>query len=405
MAPIPALAPFCGPLQSDRVSVANLVPVIGELRRQLSQPGGLGLNPAESQEVHNALQGFDQAVSRYSDAFGEVKSSKIEFAFSSLVRAWPARLYVPDDVTGRYDITGEFGIGGFSKIYHGNHMDDGTLVAIKVVEIPEGKRDTPEGEAERVVFEDALKREYQILKMLPEGAGPKVFELGTIEGHLCLVMELLEGEDLFDLHQDFVRRFQDVEDLRRFLKISEQTVEAVARLHGAQIVHCDVKPENFKFVDSFKSRHRLVRVIDFGLASRVGQYHTMVMGTPYYMPPESWNEANAVSFGRDVFALGGVLYGLMTGKVPFRGSSFIEIARNIMTTIPEPPSVVLLNNRPELAQALPGGLLNGFDEIVRKALQKERRNRYPDATEMLSDLRSLNSSNWEEIQAIKRKAG
>jgi serine/threonine-protein kinase len=166
-------------------------------------------------------------------------------------------------------------------------------------------------------------------------------------------------------------------------------VGELADLHEQGIVHCDVKPENFKYTELTRTRSRCARVFDLGIACREGERHPFIMGTPDYMSPESWNPQNANGFGRDVFALGVTLYWLLTGKLPFEGETPEATARNAMTVTPEPPSEVLLRERPDLIDAFSMndiGKLEMLDQIIMRALNRDEGVRFYDAGEMLAEL-------------------
>jgi eukaryotic-like serine/threonine-protein kinase len=154
-----------------------------------------------------------------------------------------------------------------------------------------------------------------------------------------------------------------------------QACEAIADAHGLGIVHRDLKPANLFCIrrsDGLLS----IKVLDFGISkvtnvggpsSDVGMTKaTAVMGSPHYMSPEQMESARAVDARTDIWAIGVILYELLTGRVPFGGDSLPEICLKIATHEPLP----LRNVRPDAPE--------GIEQVILKCLEKNRENRYPD---------------------------
>src|SRR5262249_35481744 len=153
--------------------------------------------------------------------------------------------------------------------------------------------------------------------------------------------------------------------------------------HRAGIVHRDIKPENIMLrPDGY------IKVLDFGLAKMAEPYSGgnveldtnsqagLVLGTPHYMSPEQ-ARGQHVDARTDIFSLGAVIYEMVTGRKPFEGETTSHVVVAILEKDPSPIS--------DIKPGIPGNLEN----VVRKALQKDRQARYQTAEELIEDLRTV----------------
>ena len=211
-----------------------------------------------------------------------------------------------------------------------------------------------------------------------------LFDYGeTEEGRPFLVMELARGRALTELmHKGEL-------NLPRAVAIVIDVATALVEAHARGVVHRDIKPSNIMIDDNGQ-----IKVLDFGLAKQLNKDYPgssepeaqtllstetrsgVVLGTPAYLSPEQ-AVGGAVDGRSDLFALGTLLYEATTGRTPFDGRSFIEIAANVLHVEPPPPSK--FNN------AVPREL----DFIVTKALAKKPNKRYQSAKELISDLNAV----------------
>src|SRR5450432_3197834 len=193
----------------------------------------------------------------------------------------------------------------------------------------------------------------------------RVSDVGTLEnGAPYLVMEYLEGSDL----SAWVERdgAMPIEQATEFVL---QACEAIAEAHALGIVHRDLKPANL-FVVRRADGLWSIKVLDFGIskvsshgASGADAHLTRtaaVMGSPLYMPPEQMASSKSVDARADIWALGIILYELLTGKAPFVGDTLPEVCVKIAT---EPPPA-LRSFRPELPPAL--------EAVILRCLEKDR---------------------------------
>lgn len=384
-APIPALSNLWNLTQQAQVSLTVLTPVVTALRQRLEEPGALGMSNVERERVQTALANLEQHVTTNAGSSGLVPRILLQPMLESVSRALPIRLNYQggdeNDIGTQYCIGQEVGAGGCSRVFHGYSLETGETVAIKLVDVPEGQDET--------YFVEALRREYEILSSLPEGAGPRALRFGTMQGKVCLVMEYLDGEDLFEALESLHHDMNTPEAVQRVLGIGLQAVQSIAAIHQRGIVHRDIKPENFR-VRTVRVSGREIRAFDFGIARRTGENDGMVAGTPDYMPPESFLAAPADS-RQDVFALGATLYWLITGETPYHADSMQGIIANLGNPNfrVEAPSTVLLQNRPDLRDKMPASWLGLLDTVILKALDRDPSRRHRDAGEMMMPLRSL----------------
>ncbi len=258
---------------------------------------------------------------------------------------------------GKYDVKGKLGQGAMGEVFLAHDPVLNRDVAIKRIS---GGLDSDETVRKR------FRREAEAAATLMHPNIITVFELGLEGEQLFMAMELLDGVDLKHALAD--RRLS----LDEKLSVMEQICEGLAFAHAREIVHRDLKPANIHILPSGK-----VKIMDFGLARLSGSEMTttgMVMGTPHYMSPEQVRGAKADTRS-DVFALGCVLYEMITGRKPFDAESMHAVLFKIMQE--EPPPLRLV------APGTPDSLV----QVVERALSKNPADRFSNASEMLAGIR------------------
>ena len=227
-------------------------------------------------------------------------------------------------------------------------------------------------------------REARAVSELNHPGIATLFDYGeTDEGRPFLVMELAKGRPLSELMQ------RGELNLQRAVTIVSDVATALVEAHARGVIHRDIKPSNIMIDDKGQ-----VKVLDFGLAKQLNKDPVasaapeartllstetrsgVVLGTPAYLSPEQ-AMGDAVDGRSDLFAVGTLLYESITGRTPFPGNSFIEIAANVLHFEPKPPS--------KLNSLVPREL----DFITMKALAKKPAKRYQSAKELISDLNSV----------------
>jgi len=263
---------------------------------------------------------------------------------------------------GRFEIVRELGAGAMGKIYEATDTTIKRRVAIKTI-----RGDIGEVQGERL--RDRFMREAQaagklnhpniVTIYIAEDAGPMSY----------IAMEYLEGTTLEDY---IVRRAPLM--LKEISRITSAVASGLDYAHKNGVVHRDIKPANMML-----TRDNVVKVMDFGIAYVQASTLTMdgaVLGTPSYMSPEQVR-GEIVDGRSDIFSLGVVVYEMSTRLRPFLADTLPAISQKILTVIPKRVS--------EINPAIP----SAFDEVLAKALAKDRAERFQTATEFANALAAL----------------
>jgi tetratricopeptide (TPR) repeat protein len=302
---------------------------------------------------------------------------------------------VPGTSIGPFKLLQLIGEGGFGSVFMAEqHKPVSRRVALKIIKLG---MDTHQVVAR-------FEQERQALAILDHPNIAKVFDAGATEtGRPYFVMELVKGEPLAE--------YADKHNLSidERLELFAQVCQAVQHAHTKGIIHRDLKPGNV-LVSTLDGKPS-AKVIDFGIAkatqSRMTEKtlfteHRQIIGTPEYMSPEQAEGSLDIDTRTDVYALGVMLYELLTGSTPFGGSelrsaAYAEMQRIIREVEPPKPSTRLSQNAATLANVAArrktepkrlGSLVRGeLDWIVMKALEKDRARRYETANGLAADIR------------------
>jgi len=263
----------------------------------------------------------------------------------------------------RYRVGRLIGAGGMGEVYLAEDETLNRKVALKLLPA----RFTRDEERVR-----RFQREARAASALNHPNIITIYEIGHADSVHYIATEYIEGETLRELMAK--RRLNAGEVLDFAIGVAS----ALAAAHDAGIIHRDIKPENIMVrPDGY------VKVLDFGLAKLAEPESALqdsstgaVLGTLLYISPEQ-ARAQQPDNRSDLYALGAVMYEMVTGQPPVRGDNFIDIANAIVNEIPQAPSHYVSSVPPEL------------DRIILKLLEKDRANRYPSARQLLSDLHTL----------------
>jgi serine/threonine protein kinase len=268
-----------------------------------------------------------------------------------------------------YRITQQIGAGGMGTIFEAEHVRMGRLFALKLLD--------PAFAENEEVFQ-RFKREAEIAGQLGHPNIVDVVDFDrTEEGVPYIVMEKLEGEDLADwIANRGAFTFQTA------YPVIAEIVDAMEAAHAAGIVHRDMKPQNI-FLCKRGRRSDYVKLLDFGI-SKMKQSGSIVtrtnavMGTPYYMSPEQAEGKNQeVDTRTDIFALGAIIYEMLTGRLAFYAPSVPTAMFKVCYEEPEP-----------ITDLVPG-LPEGLPEVIAKALSKDKNERYASARALGDDLERI----------------
>ena len=302
-------------------------------------------------------------------------ASAVEVADSTLEFAPAAALREGMVFAGRYEIQAVIGRGGMGTVYRARDRHLEEIVALKLILpqlVPMG------GILER------FKHEIRLARQLSHPNIIKVYDLGQYDDVTYLSMEHLEGADLRQLIQE-----QGPLPIERAVEIGKQVCAGLAFAHESGVIHRDIKPHNI-----FLTKRGRVKLVDFGLAKAIDVSQVSMtgqaIGTPAYMSPEQavHEEGRPVDHRTDLYSLGVVLFQMFTGQVPFRGTSAVEVALAHVQKQPPRPREF----RPDLPAHL--------EQVVLKAMSKDREYRYSSALEIASDLGG-ETRLWESAAQVK----
>jgi len=276
----------------------------------------------------------------------------------------------PGDKLDNYEIERLVARSGMASIYRAKDTRSGIPVALKIPH--------PEAEADPLLF-DRFRREEEIGKKLDHPSVMKVY--GDEDKHrIYMVLEWVDGRLLRQILIE-----QKKLPVERAVRLTLSTLDALEYIHSHGVVHRDLKPENI-MVDP--EDH--IKLIDFGIAGASGTRRltfaklTQAMGTPDYISPEQVKSKRGDARS-DIYAMGVMLYEMLTGDVPFHGPNPFAIMNDRLLNNPVPPREL----NPEISPQL--------QEIIYRALERNPANRYSSAKEFARDLQ-----HQEEVGVAER---
>ena len=286
---------------------------------------------------------------------------------------------------GPYEVVAKLGEGGMGEVYRARDTRLGRDVAVKVLS---GATTTDPAAAAR------FDREARAIASLNHPNICALYDVGLAAGRTYLVMELLEGETLYQ------RLARGPVEPSLLVDLSIALADGLEAAHARGLIHRDLKPANI-----FLTRHGQVKILDFGLAKAVDTPDDetraadapitspgSAVGTIAYMSPEQLR-GSAIDARSDLFSLGVVLYEMATGQRAFQGATTAVI------------SAAILHDEPAAPCTLNPSLPAKFEEAILKAIEKDRDLRYQTAAELRTDLKRLKRAASSDERARTAESG
>jgi serine/threonine protein kinase/Tfp pilus assembly protein PilF len=262
---------------------------------------------------------------------------------------------------GRYEIIEELGKGGMGRVYRVKDEKLDEEMALKVLK--------PEIAADKGMIE-RFKNELKLARKIAHRNVCKMYDLNEEEETPYITMEYVKGEDL----KSFIRKKKKLKE-EEVIALAKQVCEGLAEAHELGVVHRDLKPQNIMIDEKSNAK-----VMDFGIARSVeapGITHTgMMIGTPDYISPEQ-AEGEEADQRSDIYALGVILYEMVTGSVPFKGDTAFSVALKHKSKLPSDPKKL----NPDVSENL--------SRLILICMEKDRQRRYQTAEGLLNDLRNI----------------
>jgi len=288
---------------------------------------------------------------------------------------------VGDLIAGKYRVERALSSGGMGSVYVATHVQTGREFALKVMSA------LLAGDEEA---EARFWREAKLATSIDHPAIIEVYDVGRDGQNPFMVMKLLRGESLGErLKRGAIPPAEAVDMMLR-------VADGVAAAHACGVVHRDLKPDNIFLCVGPDKKGVELKVLDFGISKLMTkEAHTRVLtqtgialGTPLYMSAEQVRGAAEVDHRTDVYALGVILYEMLTGQVPYMGNTYPDLVLKIITGDARPPHA--------LVPSLPAGL----SRVVMKALSLEREHRFQRVSDFAAALEALGYARAETIPRV-----
>lgn len=276
-------------------------------------------------------------------------------------------------IDNRYKIIKSIGEGGMANVYLAWDTILEREVAVKIL------RGDLSGDEK---FIRRFQREANSASSLKHPNIVEMYDVGEDDGQYYIVMEYVDGKTLKQ-----VLKQRGELSITEVVDIMMQVTDGMAHAHDAYIIHRDIKPQNIMILNN-----GMIKITDFGVATALNSTQltqtNSVMGTVHYLPPEQANGKGS-TIRSDIYSMGIMMYELLTGLVPYKGDSAVEIA---LKHLKEPLPSVRKSN-PNIPQSI--------ENIIIKATAKNPKNRYTDARTMHEDLKTaLDDSRKDEKRYV-----
>ncbi|NIM91494.1 MAG: protein kinase [Candidatus Aminicenantes bacterium] len=261
----------------------------------------------------------------------------------------------------RFEVLEEIGSGGMGTVYRVLDKKINEEVALKLLK--------PEvAEKEKTI--ERFKNELKLARRITHKTVCRMHDIHEDAGNIFITMEYVPGEDLKSL----IQRTGSL-STEKTVTVAQQVGEGLSEAHRLGVIHRDLKPQNI-MIDSQGS----AKIMDFGIARQLSgpelTAEGVMIGTPHYISPEQ-TEGATVDQRTDIYAMGAILYEMVTGRPPFEGDNGLSVALKHKTEVPKPPR----DSNARIPEEL--------DRLILKCLSKKKEQRYQSAEELLAGLSRL----------------
>lgn len=316
--------------------------------------GDSGTSPAPA--VPTIAQTADSTATKSASSSGPEKAEKSDKKVTQL---------------GDFKLIKKLGQGGMGEVYLAHQVSLDRQVALKVMNKQFSKQEN---------FVKRFKREAQTMAKLNHPNIVQGYAVGEDRGLLFLAMELVKGHERGRSLQDWMDQQQKL-DVGDALHVVLVIADALKYANEMSLIHRDIKPDNMLITEK-----GVVKLSDMGLAKATDEDMSMTqsgtgLGTPYYMPPEQASDAKHVDHRSDIYALGCTFYYFLTGDLPFKGNSAMELI------------VAKTKGNFTRARSLNKDIPERLDLVLDKMIAKDPKSRYQTYEELIRDLQSLGRAN------------
>ncbi len=277
-------------------------------------------------------------------------------------------------ISKRYKIIKKIASGGMADVFLGADLKLNRKIAIKILSANNARDKN---------FVARFKNEAQTLAKLNHPNIVQVYDWGEFDNSYFICMEYIEGDNLKEIIEK-----KGILPPKTVVGYAVQICNALFMAHKNNLIHRDIKPQNILITPEGK-----VKVTDFGIAKSLNMDVTKtlnIIGTAHYISPEQ-AKGEVLDHRTDIYSLGIVLYEMLTGDVPFRGDSSIDISLKHINEIPVKPSELIENIPPAL------------EKIIMHCLEKNPQSRYPTVKELADDLRRYHTGKDLSFTADRQK--
>ncbi len=279
--------------------------------------------------------------------------------------------WIGKTINDQYEVVSLIARGGMGAVYRARHKHLGTFRAIKVIR--------PDVHRDESVYQ-RFKHEAKAVSGLSHPNIVSFYDYGITESAPYVVMDLIEGESLDAL----IKRIGKI-PIPRALDIFAQVAGAMAHAHSKGVFHRDLKPSNI-ILQQDENGKDLVKVLDFGIAKvqNSSEEHKLtstgeIFGSPAYMSPEQ-GRGGVIDGRSDIYSFACVMYECLTGSVPFKGNSAVEI---LMKHQSEKPAKIQFSKKDQ------NPVSHDLEAIIERCLEKDPANRYKSMSLLESDMKQL----------------